>query len=325
MALELRVIGKRGQDTAVLVTVDTGQHISRLLLDCGNGIIPRIPYADSSGIQHLLFSHYHMDHVAGFDGYFRRHYDRADFINHIWGPPGTGVIMGHRFQGFVWNLIGDRQSTWLCHDIHASEVTTLRHELAEAFTQAHDEGSCERSPLIQGVGFQVQAITLDHGIPSIGYVIREEDRVNVDVPKLKELGLKPGPWLRLMQTEQSVEIDGSTRDAAELREQLLLRSKGQSMAFLTDFIAEDQAEQQRIANQLGHVDTLICECQYAAEDAELARKNSHMTSEWVGQLAAEAQPGRLLLTHFSDRYPPKIWDEMVGEVRRHFAKAEAAE
>jgi ribonuclease Z len=325
MALDVRVLGRRGQDNAVLVTVDTGQHVSRLLMDCGTGIMPRIPYADSCGIHHLLFSHYHMDHVAGFDGYFRRHYDRSDFPNHIWGPPGTAEIMGHRFRGWVWNLIGDRQATWLSHDIHGDRVQCTRHELAEAFLVAHGEEDSPGSPLIRGVGYEVHAITLDHGIPSIGYVVREETKANVDTSQLQSLGLKPGPWLRAMHTESTVLIDGVERDSAELRELLLRHTPGQSMAFLTDFIAESPAEQERIAAELGQVDTLICECQYASADAELAQRNRHMTARWVGQLAARAQPGELVLTHFSDRYHPKQWDEMVAEVARIFPNVRAVE
>jgi ribonuclease Z len=324
MALDVRVLGKRGADNAVLVTVDTGQHISRVLMDCGERIIPRLSYAETESVQHLLFSHYHMDHVAGFDSYFRRHYDRSSVVNHIWGPPGTGEIMGHRFRGYVWNLIGKRHATWLCHDIHPQQVSTRRYELNEAFSQSHTEADTEVTPLFHGTGFHVEAIALHHGIPSMGYILREEEKVNVDSEKLAALGLRPGAWLRELATAETCVIEGVEHDAAPLREALLMKRAGDSMAYLTDFIAEDPAEQQRIAEQIAGVGTLICECQYSAADAELARKNRHMTTQWVGQLAALAQPQRLLLTHFSERYAPQVWEEMVEEVRTHFPHTEAA-
>jgi ribonuclease Z len=323
MPLQAQVLGARGADNAVLLTVDTGQQISRLLIDCGERIIPRISFVDSSSIQHLLFTHYHMDHVAGFDSYFRRHYDRADLTNHIWGPPGTAEIMGHRYRGYVWNLIGDRQATWISHDIYPHEVTTARHELSEAFALKHDEPSTQPSPLITGPGYSVEAISLNHGnIPSIGYKITEHDRWNVDSQKLQALGLKPGPWLREMQTQEHCIIDGQEHQSAALRQQLLIRSPGLAIAYLTDFIAEAPAEQQRLVDFLQGVDQLICECQYSAADADLARKNSHMTTRWVGQLAAKAQVKRLALTHFSQRYTPVQWEEMVEEVKQHFANTE---
>jgi ribonuclease Z len=264
-----------------------------------------------------------MDHVAGFDSYFRRHYDRADFTNHIWGPPGTAEIMGHRYRGYVWNLIGQRSATWISHDIHEQQVTTVRHELSEAFATPHPEPSTPVSPLITGACFTVEAIHLNHGnIPSIGYKITELDRWNVDPLKLQALGLKPGPWLREVQTQDYCVIDGQTRDSAPLRQQLLVRTPGSSIAYLTDFIAETEQEQQRLATFLLGVDQLICECQYAAADADLARRNQHMITRWVGQLATRAKVGRLLLTHFSERYTPPQWIQMIEEVRESFANVE---
>ncbi len=324
MAIEIRVLGRRGADNAVLVTINTGQHISRLLMDCGERTVSRLSFSESAEIDHVLFSHFHMDHVAGFDSFFRRHYDRSDRVNHIWGPPGTAEIKGHRFRAFVWNLIGDRQAYWDCHDIGPDWVDTVRYKLSEAFAQAHSEPS-DAMPerLFEGIGYHVEAITLNHGIPSIGYVVREADRVNVDTDKLRALGLKPGPWLKTLPSDAVCVIDGVSRDAEELRKELLVRTAGESMAFLTDFIAEGN-ETKRIAERVRGVGTLICECQYRAADADLARKNSHMTTTWVGELAALAEPQRLLLTHFSERYRPDEWDEMVDEVRARFASVESA-
>jgi ribonuclease Z len=260
-----------------------------------------------------------MDHITGFDSFFRRHYDRADRVNHLWGPPGTIEIMGHRFQSFVWNLIGSRQSTWRTHDIHPDHVTTARHELVESFKLTHAE-VCDATPaqLFRGPGYQVSALTLNHGIPSIGYLVREDDRLNVDVEQLRSLGLKPGPWLKTLPTDQVSLIDRTSHDSETLRQQLLKQTPGQSMAFLTDFIAEDEAERERIAHHVRGVNTLVCECQYRASDLELARRNRHMTSQLVGQLAQAAAPGRLWLTHFSERYQPHEWRSMVDEVRALF-------
>jgi ribonuclease Z len=323
MAIEIRILGKRGADNAVLVTVDTGQQVSRLLMDCGENTVSELSFTESSQIKHVLFSHFHMDHVAGFDSFFRRHYDRAGQVNHIWGPCGTMEIMGHRFRSFVWNLIGSRRSTWCCHDIGPDRIATSRYELEEAFAHAH-AGQSPATPglLFQEKGYHVDALTLNHGIPSIGYLVRESGRINVDTGKLEELGLKPGPWLKTLAHDETCLIGGIIHEAEPLRQALLVRSPGDSMAFLTDFIAEGD-ELSRIAGRLRGVGTLVCECQYSAADAELARRNSHMTTTWVGELAALVSPRRLMLTHFSERYSPQEWNQMVGEVRERFANVEA--
>jgi ribonuclease Z len=113
MAISVQILGQRGGDSGALITVNTGQKVSYLLFDCGEDTVSRLPLWETAQIDHVLFSHFHMDHVAGFDSFFRRHFDRDDRVNHIWGPPGTSEVMGHRFKGFVWNLVEDRTATWV--------------------------------------------------------------------------------------------------------------------------------------------------------------------------------------------------------------------
>ncbi len=110
MTLSFQVLGDPGHDNALIVTIDTGQSITRLLFDCGENCVSRLPFSEVQSIDHLFFSHLHMDHVAGFDSFFRCVYGRTERPNHIWGPAGTGKIMHHRFQGFLWNLVGGQQA-----------------------------------------------------------------------------------------------------------------------------------------------------------------------------------------------------------------------
>ena len=197
MSLSLQVLGDAGRDNALLVAIDSGQSVARLLFDCGEGCINQVPFADALAIDHLFFSHLHMDHVGGFDAFFRRTYGRTDRPNHVWGPPGAGDILHHRFRGFLWNLIGNQQATWRVHDLHPERVQTRRFELAEAFAQAYAEGErpWERT-VVEGSGYTVEALLMDHGTPSAAYIVRETPRVNVDLARLAALGLRPGPWLQ---------------------------------------------------------------------------------------------------------------------------------
>src|SRR5262249_27743817 len=110
MGLAFRVLGQPGRDNALLVTVDTGKTVSRLLFDCGDGCLNELTFGEVQGIDYLFFSHLHMDHVGGFDTFFRCTYDRTTKPNRIWGPPRTGAIMQHRFQGYMWNLVAGRQA-----------------------------------------------------------------------------------------------------------------------------------------------------------------------------------------------------------------------
>src|SRR5262249_22763221 len=154
------------------------------------------PFSDVSAIDHVFFSHLHMDHVGGFDTFFRCVYNRPGKPNHIWGPPQTARILQHRFQGYMWNLVAGAEATWHVHDIAESVVTTRRYELAEAFAQPHDCPEAKHDGVIvSDPAFSIDALTMNHGTPSLAYIVREHDRLNVDTSRLSELGLRPGPWL----------------------------------------------------------------------------------------------------------------------------------
>src|SRR5215468_1472864 len=123
MNLTFRVLGTAGNDNALLVQVDSGQAVERLLFDCGESCLSGLALADILAIDHLFFSHLHMDHVAGFDSYFRCNFNRQTKPNRIWGPPETARIVQHRFQGYLWNLHEEMSATWFVSDIHPDRIS----------------------------------------------------------------------------------------------------------------------------------------------------------------------------------------------------------
>jgi ribonuclease Z len=303
MTLSFRVLGDAGRDNALLVSVDNGQAVSRLLFDCGQGCLDAVPSAEARQIDHLCFSHLHMDHVAGFDAFFRCTYDRTDRPNHIWGPPGTAEILQHRFQGFLWNLVGGQQVAWHVHDLHPDHVESWRFELAEAFAVRHAEGN---EAALAGPGYTVESLLMDHGTPSVAFIVKETPRVNVDPTRLAALGLRPGPWLQRVrgpQTEgdEEVVVQGTARRLRDLQEALLVVTPGDSVAYLTDFLL-DEAAADGLAEALRGVGTVVCESQYRHVDVDLARRNYHMTATQVATVAKRAGVSRLVLFHVSDRY-----------------------
>jgi ribonuclease Z len=323
MTLSYQVLGEIGRDNALLVTIDSGQAVSRLLFDCGDGCLGRLSCAEVQAIDHVLFSHLHIDHVAGFDAFFRCTFNRTDRPNHLWGPAGTGAILHHRFRGFLWNLVNGQQAAWRVHDLHFSRVATMRLELAEAFTMAHDEGDrpWERT-ILEGPGYVVEALLMDHGTPSVAYIVREKPRLNVDAARLAGLGLRPGPWLQRVRGPAAVEaemvvIEGVTRELRELQDALLTVTPGNAVAYLTDFLLDAPAAD-RLAQALKGVGTVVCESQYREADIELAHRNYHMTAKQAASLAARAGVGQLVLFHLSDRYRPEEWGAILAEAQAVF-------
>ncbi len=323
MALHFTVLGDPGRDNAVFVWVTSGQKISRLLFDCGEGCLLSVPIAEVQAIDHLLFSHFHMDHISGFDSFFRVTFDRTTRPNIIWGPPGAGEIMQHRFQGYLWNWSHNLASHWDVHDIYPDHVEVTRFQAHEAFAEAHRLPPLPlHTTIINTRDYSVQAFQMDHLTPSMAYLVREKPRINIDTERLAALGLRPDAWLQAVKIPQAgeaptLEIDGKTYLLDNLRRDLLTETPGQSLAYLTDFLL-DQQTQERLASALQGCTTIICESQYRHADRALAARNYHMTATQAAELARRANAQRLILFHLSDRYTKDDWRGLLDEARAIF-------
>jgi ribonuclease Z len=324
MTLNFQVLGDPGRDNALLVRVDAGQAYSRLLFDCGEDCLAPLSTGEVQGIDHLFFSHFHFDHVAGFDTFFRCNFNRPDRPNVLWGPPGAADVLQHRLRGYTWNLVADQTVSWRVHEIQPDCVATFRFDLAEGFATTHAEARRTRDfRLLDGPGYVVEALLLDHGIPSVGYVVREKPRVNVDPARLAALNLRPGPWLKRIceprDESVTVEVEGTTHRLANLQDALLVTTSGESLAYLTDFRL-DAAAEEWLARALHGCTAVVCESQYRDADRELAQRNFHVTSIQAANLARRADVGRLILFHVSDRYRREEWLDLLAEAQAVFPR-----
>lgn len=322
MSLAYEILGQPGIDNALLVTIDTGQRIVRLLFDCGANCLGGLPSSRIKAIDALFFSHLHMDHVAGFDDFFRPRYDLPDRPNRVFGPPGTAAILQHRFRGYFWNLHAELKGVWQVHDIHSGILTGHRFHLHEAFAIDHEMGDEPYTAVVYGNDcVQVEAILLQHHGPCCGYLVREKAQLNVNVERLRALGLPAGPWVRHVKENtgpETLHIDGRAYSREALRAELCSVRPGRSLAYLTDFLL-DESTFATLRERIRGCDTVVCESQYRASDAALAEKHHHTTVDQVARLAAAAEIGELILFHISDRYTPAEWREMLGEARTCFS------
>lgn len=330
MSINWEILGKRGEDNALLVTIDTGQSQEHLLFDCGENCLSGVRFSTIQSIEHLFFSHFHMDHVSGFDTFFRHNYNRPNGSVHIWGPPGTIDVMGHRFRGFSWNLHHDQPGEWLVHELTDTDLAKSRFLTCEAFAKNEAlplQPRIRNTPDLIADSFSLKGTLLPHGdIPSVGYLLKENDKQNIDPAALQEIGLRPGEWLQAL-TDESISdetkltVDDRDCVLGQLREKLLDTRAGESLAYLTDFRVEPETtEWNELVEWLQGTDTLVCECQYRNEDHTLAARNGHMTTGRVGRLAREAGVKHLALQHLSRRYEEAEWDEMLGEVKKEFPR-----
>lgn len=324
--LNVTILGTPPNDNALLVIADGGQSRSRLLFDCGADVLSTLSPGEIRAIDHLFLSHLHMDHISGFDAFFRMNFQRTEVANHVWGSPGTARILHHRFQGFWWSHATETSGTWFVHDVGEDEVRDYRFQAREAFAVMHEAGGrANTGPIVETPEASITALALRHHGPCLGYVVREADRTAVDMPAVRTLGLRAGPWLGALKdmATKTVTIEGVQHDAATLRARVMSTTPGDCIAYMTDFAA-DEAERIRIAPALAGVRTLYAEAQYAPADLALATKYQHSTVEQIAELAKLAGLECYTMLHLSRRYTPTQWREMREAARAIFPNTQFA-
>jgi ribonuclease Z len=141
------------------------------------------------------------------------------------------------------------------------------------------------------------------------------------------MGLQPGPWLSRLKDavrkrqpdDTPIEADGAngtTRSfgSAELAAEILFRTPGQKIAYLTDF-GGSASNIERATALARDADLLICEAAFLHEDAALAAERYHLTARQSGELARAAGAQRLAPFHFSPRYggrEEELFDEAAA-------------
>lgn len=322
-AIAASVLGKPGRDNALHVCVHTGQKTWRYLFDCGADCLAELSISEIQKIDAIFFSHLHFDHIAGFDHFLRFNFDREDKPVRIFGPRGTATIIHHRLQGILWDRVDGSPGKFFVTEIDHDSLATFLILTAEGFKNLHHENEsrfCGRVKENNDVA--VDAVILDHGTPSIGYIVKQKPQQSVDTARLQAAGLAPGPWLGMVKdptrdSSERVEIGDAAFSLGELREKLIFTREGESVGYLTDFMTSPEI-QQELVKVFSSCGTLVCENNYRDADRELARKNFHMVSSEVAGVAQSIAAGRLVLFHLSDRYTVEEWSELIGEVRELF-------
>lgn len=159
----------------------------------------------------------------------------------------------------------------------------------------------------------VRCEALDHGVPTYGYRIEEPPSVRMLPEQLAARGVK-GRAIGELQRNGSVVVDGSTVHLDEVSEP----KPGQSFALIMDTRPCPGAL--KLAQG---VDLLVCESTYLDRHEREAHDHKHMTARQAATIAREAGARKLVLTHFSQRYPRV--KAFLDEARPVFENVVAAE
>ncbi len=241
-----------------------------VLVDAGEGTQRQMVYAGvkSSSISHICLTHRHGDHTLGLPGVLQRMVldQRRDPVT---------VIYPDEAERHVAALLS-------VADV-GDAVEVIRRPLPTS----------ESSRVPMATGSTIVAVPLDHRVPTLGYRIQDEDQQRLDADGLRARGLSGPPVGELVRTGQ-VTVNG---ERVHLREVSVTRP-GRSAA-----VVMDTKLCPGIAELVADVDLAVVEATYLQQDEELAEAYGHLTAEQAARAAATAGARRLVLTHFSQRYP----------------------
>ena len=271
----------------------------------------------------IFISHTHMDHFIGFDAVVRVALGRGKKLR-LYGPPGLIDNVNGKLRGYTWNLVDGYPLTIEVYEFHEREVRQAVFHATNGFVLsdqwARPLALHPRTGLftvLEDPMFTVQAVALNHRIPSFAYSLEEQFHINVNKQRLHDAGLPVGGWLkdvkRYVWEEKPDDFrftatlfDEHRREEREfvlgdIKKQFLTLTRGQKLAYVVDARYDDENEAKIIALAKG-ADLFYCESPYLDVDAEKARDRYHLTARQAGIMARKAEVRDLIVFHFSPRY-----------------------
>ena len=254
-----------------------------LLFDPGEGTQRQMLFAGvtASQITRICVTHFHGDHCLGLPGVLQRM--SLDQVAHV---------------------------VEACYPAESHEVFgRLRHaSLFHDRLLLRERRVSGASVVTRTAAFRLEAQSLSHIVPTVGYRLVEPDGRRMLPDRLAALGIA-GPDISRLQHEGRLAADGRMVTLAEVSEP----RRGQRFAFVMDTRICDAA----FALADG-ADMLVCESTFANAEASLAREWGHLTAGQAGRIAAQSGVRLLVLTHFSQRYEPGDGERLADEAAAEF-------
>lgn len=244
-----------------------------LLLDCGEGtqLQLRKYKAKPSKISCIFISHLHGDHYLGLIGLLSSyHLSKRTEPLQLFGPRGLDEILTTHFR---WS------NTRLSYSLKFTETSTSGKVL-----------------LLEHLNFRVSSFPLNHRIPTTGFLIEEKEGPRSLIKeKLQESQLPLAAIQTLREGKDFVDEKGRCYTAIDFCHP---HPPLRSYAFCSD-----TAFSPELSSYFAGVDLLYHEATFLEADQVRAAETHHCTAKQAAQIALLSNAKKLLLGHFSTRYP----------------------
>ncbi|HBA27428.1 MAG TPA: ribonuclease Z [Nitrospinae bacterium] len=281
-------------------------------------------------VSDIFVSHTHIDHFIGFDHVLRLFLGRENSLR-IFGPPGIIANVEGKLNGYTWNLVGDYPFILEIREVSKDRIKSARFICRDKFRREDiTEDSQFKGVLINEQLFKINAVHLDHLIPSMAFSFSEEFHININKDALLKYNLIVGPWLSEFKKYiregkpddhpiEAMSEDGIKKfELKELKDKIAIITRGQKITYVVDAIFSKENIEKIISLAEG-ADILYCEATFLEEDIERAKERYHLTARQAGELARRAGVKRLEIFHFSPRYKymeGRLYKEAMDEFNK---------
>jgi ribonuclease Z len=257
------------------------------LFDCGEATQQQILNTTirPGKIKKIFITHLHGDHIFGLPGLLTsRSFQGGEDELIVYGPKGikrfidASISVSHSKLGYPLKVVEFEEDGVLFSDQQ----------------------------------FRVEAMKLEHGIPSYGFRITEADQIGeLKAEELRAIGVPFGPVFgRLKRGEVVTLEDGRVIDGKDYVSEDI---KGRIVV-----ICGDTRFTPKSITLAQNANVLVHEATYEADKEKTARQHFHSTSKQAATIALEANVQQLYLTHISARYLGHQVSQLEQEARKVF-------
>jgi ribonuclease Z len=300
---------KADEDISILIKLDN--YPASFICECGDA--SGLTVKDCQNTAAIFISHTHIDHFINFD-FILRHQIGIGKKVIICGPEGITQQVQSKIKGYQWNLIEAGAITYEIREI-IEEDHIIISELDPPKWDIKILEVQQTRPLFSNEKMEVEFTILDHKTPSIAYLFKEKDSINIDIQKSP---FKGGSWIRELKKafeacDQScrITIEGKDYEAGGLFHLLDIR-KGDSVGIIMDHAAS-VANHSKIKALFQGCNKVFIECFYRTEDKEYAQLNYHSYSEASAKIMKACQVDTAIPVHFSRKYNIEDINELQNE------------